>query len=140
MKKNKGINPAIEETATPKPYVASIGVYGTKKLNEVILKEELGPEFEEWLKKGLSGDEKSLALEKKLVQKIQKKYQFPFAEFSVGKSGGKYRGGVDNWASCFTKQCIGDFSTSSPQFIHRIIHNRTECRGECRRPSAMFGS
>lgn len=72
-----------EEAATPKPYVASIGVFGTKKLNEVILKEELGPEFEEWLKKGLSGDEKSLALEKKLVQKIQKKYQFPFAEFSV---------------------------------------------------------
>ncbi|NBO24920.1 MAG: hypothetical protein EBU93_06785, partial [Chlamydiae bacterium] len=77
------INPAIEETETPRPYVASIGVYGTKKLNEVILKEELGPELDEWIKKGLAADEKSLALEKKLIQKIQKKYNFPFAEFSV---------------------------------------------------------
>lgn len=87
LQKGSGKTPepvlGTEEAAVPKPRVASIGVYGTQKLNEVILKEELGPDFEEWIKKGLVGDEKSLALEKKLIQKIQKKYQFPYAEFSV---------------------------------------------------------
>lgn len=72
-----------EEAEIPKPYLGSIGVFGTQKLNEVILKEELGPEFNEWIQKGLGGDPSSLELEKRLIQKIQKKYNFPFAEFSV---------------------------------------------------------
>jgi hypothetical protein len=72
-----------EEATVPKLYLGSIGVFGTKKLNEVILKEELDPEFNEWIQKGLAGDQSSLELEKRLIQKIQKKYNFPFAEFSV---------------------------------------------------------
>lgn len=73
----------LEEAAVPKPKLTSIGVYGTKKLNEVILKELLGKEFEEWIKKGMAGDSSSLEIEKRLIEKIQKKYHFPLAEFSV---------------------------------------------------------
>jgi hypothetical protein len=81
--KQPEVQPSPEEGASPKPYLASLGVYGTKKLNEVLLKELLGKELDEWIKKGLSGDSTSLELEQKLIQKIQKKYNFPFAEFSI---------------------------------------------------------
>jgi HEAT repeats len=87
LKKGTGKEPeppfSAEEAAVPKPFLASIGVFGTKKLNEVVLKEFLGKDLEEWIKKGLVGDQSSVDLEKKLVDRIQKKYQFPFAEFSV---------------------------------------------------------
>ena len=66
-----------------KPHLGSVGVYGTKKLNEVILKELLGKDFEIWIQKGLANDPNSIELEKKLVDKIQQKFNFPLAEFSV---------------------------------------------------------
>lgn len=74
---------SAEEEIGPKPFLGSISVYGTKKLNEVILKELLGKDFDEWIKKGLAGDPSSLDIEKSLIQKIQKKFNFPFAEFSI---------------------------------------------------------
>lgn len=73
----------VEEEIGPKPHLGSISVYGTKKLNEVILKELLGREFDEWIKKGLAGDPASLEIEKGLIEKIQKKFKFPLAEFSI---------------------------------------------------------
>jgi hypothetical protein len=81
--KQSEVSSSSGEGPSPKPYLASIGVYGTKKLNEVILKELLGKDLDEWIKKGLAGDSNSLELEQKLIQKIQKKYDFPFAEFSI---------------------------------------------------------
>ena len=72
-----------EEAKLQKPQLGSVGVYGTKKLNEVILKELLGKDFEIWIQKGLANDPNSIELEKKLVDKIQKKFNFPLAEFSV---------------------------------------------------------
>jgi len=71
------------EEGMPKPFLGSVSVFGTKKLNEVTLKELLGTEFNEWVKKGLAGDSSSLEMEKKLIQKIQQRFNFPFAEFSV---------------------------------------------------------
>ena len=67
---------SVEEEIGPKPFLGSISVYGTKKLNEVILKELLGKDFDEWIKKGLAGDPSSLDIEKSLIQKIQKKFNW----------------------------------------------------------------
>ncbi len=72
-----------KEASSPKPSLGSIGVYGTQKLNEVMLKEFLGEDLNEWIKKGLAGDESSVELEKKLIQRIQQKFDFAFVEFSV---------------------------------------------------------
>lgn len=66
-----------------KPYVASVGVYGTSQLNEVTLKEFLGKDLDRWIAKGLAADPSALELEKKFVAKVKKKFGFPFVEWSI---------------------------------------------------------
>lgn len=76
---------AGETTPLPenKPYVASVGIYGSNRVNEVTLKEFLGKDLDKWIAKGLAADPSALELEKKFVAKIKKKYGFPFAEWSI---------------------------------------------------------
>ncbi len=72
-----------EKPPEDKPYVASVGIYGSTKLNEVTLKEFLGKDLDRWIAKGLAADPTALQLEKKFIEKIKKKYGFPFAEWSI---------------------------------------------------------
>lgn len=65
------------------PYVASISTFGSSRINEVVLKETLGKDLEEWLDKGIKGDDTSLVLEQKLADKMKSKFGLAFAEFSV---------------------------------------------------------
>jgi len=65
------------------PFVASIDVYGTKRLNEESLKKEFGDDLSQWLKKGLEGSDKSTELEKRLANKIKSKYGFHDCNWSI---------------------------------------------------------
>lgn len=67
----------------PKPYIATLGTFGSSRINEVILKETLGKDLDVWIEKGLQGDDSSLALEDKLAKKMQDKFGFAFAGWSV---------------------------------------------------------
>jgi hypothetical protein len=65
------------------PYIASLSVYGTSRLNEVTLRKFLGKELDEWIAKGLKGDDTSVQLEDKLAEKLKTKYGFAEASWSV---------------------------------------------------------
>src|SRR5688572_17094920 len=41
------------EEGLERPYVASVETYGSDRINEVILRETLGGELDQWLKRGL---------------------------------------------------------------------------------------
>jgi len=86
----RGKKSDTESTATShghvneiKPYVASVETYGSSRINEIILKETLGSELNEWIEKGLAGDPSSLDLEVKLAEKVKTKFGFVTAEWSV---------------------------------------------------------
>lgn len=76
-----GTGPSSE--AAEKPYVASLEVYGSPRINEVILRETLGKDLTTWLQKGIEGDPDSVTLENQLADRIKKKFGFPLAEWSV---------------------------------------------------------
>lgn len=67
----------------PKPYVATVSTFGSARLNDVSLKTTLGKELDDWLKMGIKGDEKSVQLEEKLAKKIQEKFGFYSADWSI---------------------------------------------------------
>lgn len=74
----------IEETeAKEGPYVASVGIYGTKRIDEAQLKQFLGKELDKWLQMGLKGDEASVDLEQKLAKKVKDHFGFYSADWSV---------------------------------------------------------
>ncbi len=67
----------------PKPFVAGIDTFGSKRINEVVLKEFLGKDLEQWIQMGLAGDPASLELETKLVKRIKDKWGFAVVEWSI---------------------------------------------------------
>jgi hypothetical protein len=77
--------PAKKSSATEElePYVASVSVFGTSRLDDVKLKQFLGAELDAWIKKGLEGDESSIQMEEKLAKKVKEKYGFADANWSV---------------------------------------------------------
>lgn len=83
--KSKGEVPEAAPAADglPKPYVGSIGAYGSPRVNEAVIRELLGAELDVWLKKGLASDPSAMDLEKKFVKKIKKKFGFPVADWSI---------------------------------------------------------
>ncbi|MBY0371760.1 HEAT repeat domain-containing protein [bacterium] len=67
----------------PIPSVQSVGTYGSPRINEVMLKDLLGKDLDLWIVKGLASDPSAVDMEKTFVDKIKKKYGFPFAEWSI---------------------------------------------------------
>lgn len=65
------------------PYVASLGVYGSNRLNETILRQTLGKDLEAWIAKGLEGDEAAMQMEIKLADKIKNKFDLASADWTV---------------------------------------------------------
>jgi len=65
------------------PYIASIEAYGSSRINERVIRQTLGEEFEEWLKRGLAGDPASPQLEAKLVKKLKDKFGFASADWTI---------------------------------------------------------
>ncbi len=66
-----------------RPVLGSVDTYGSKRINEVVLRELLGKELDTWIAKGLASDPTAVDLEKKNVKKIKDKFGFPYAEWSV---------------------------------------------------------
>ncbi len=73
------VAPALQ----PEPYVASLGVFGSNRINETILRQVLGKDLEEWLKKGLKGDDSALELELKLADKVKNQFDLAYADWTV---------------------------------------------------------
>lgn len=65
------------------PYVASIAVFGSPRLNETVLKQVLGKELQAWLSKGLKGDASAIQMEIALAKKVKDKFDLAFAEWTV---------------------------------------------------------
>jgi len=80
---------AVTPTTTPlsenadKPYVASIETFGSLRINEVVLRETLGADLNQWLQRGLEGATDSIAMENKLADRIKQKFGFSLVEWSV---------------------------------------------------------
>lgn len=74
-------NPA--EGESEKPYIASLETYGSSRINDVILKETLGKDLQNWLTAGLAGAPDSIATENKLAERIKNKFGFASAEWSI---------------------------------------------------------
>ncbi len=73
----------VDAPAPNVPYIASVSIFGTSRINEGILREFLGKDFDQWIEKGLKGDDSSLLMEQKIIERVKAKYGFPFAEFSI---------------------------------------------------------
>lgn len=101
LKKGKGgyVDPTVKQLKEPskpvveeekpeakkeaEPYVASVGVFGTTKLNEESLRKFLGKDLDKWLKLGIKGDPSSVQMEEKLAKKVKDKYGFAESKWSV---------------------------------------------------------
>ncbi len=79
--------PSAEAEATPgalpKPFVAGMDTYGSKRINEIVLKDLLGNDLDKWVQMGLSGDPAALDMEMKLTKKIKEKFGFAVVEWSI---------------------------------------------------------
>jgi hypothetical protein len=71
------------EEAMPKPYIAGIETFGTTRINETLLRQFLGKELDAWIEKGLAGSADSPAIEEQLAKKIQNKFGFESANWTV---------------------------------------------------------
>ena len=58
------------------PYIAGEDSFGSTQLNEVTLREALGPEHSAWIAKGLKNEPGSVELEMKLGEKLKKRFGF----------------------------------------------------------------
>ena len=85
LQKKGVIKPSLpnKNPLEPQPYVSSLGVFGSERLNETVLRQSLGPELDNWLKKGISGDESALAMELKLAETVKKKFNLAEADWTV---------------------------------------------------------
>lgn len=72
-----------EEGQELHPYVASVDVYGSSRINDVVLKETLGHDLDQWLKMGIAGDPRSVEVESKLAAKVKNKFGFAEADWSI---------------------------------------------------------
>lgn len=82
-KKKKVIKKEKAGEVPPEPYVASISIFGTDKLNETSLRKFLGKDLDDWLDKGLKGDPDSLSMEEQLANKVKNKFGFHDVSWSV---------------------------------------------------------
>jgi hypothetical protein len=83
--KSKTTQPKQETAASlqPQPYISSLGVFGSSRVNETMLRQALGKELDTWLGKGLKGDETALQMELELAEKAKKKFDFAVADWTV---------------------------------------------------------
>jgi len=83
--KSKTTQPKQETAASlqPQPYISSMGVFGSSRVNETMLRQALGKELDTWLGKGLKGDETALQMELELAEKAKKKFDFAVADWTV---------------------------------------------------------
>jgi hypothetical protein len=83
--KSKTTQPKQETPASlqPQPYISSLGVFGSSRVNETMLRQALGKELDTWLGKGLKGDETALQMELELAEKAKKKFDFAVADWTV---------------------------------------------------------
>jgi len=65
------------------PYISSLGVFGSSRVNESMIRQFLGKELDTWLAKGLKGDETALKMELELADKVKKKFDFAVADWTV---------------------------------------------------------
>ncbi len=72
-----------EEGHEAKPFIATVDTYGSTRINEGLIRKFWGKELDAWLAKGIKGEESALQDEEKLLAKIQEKFQFGFAQWSV---------------------------------------------------------
>jgi len=74
-----------QETSSfqPQPYISSLGVFGSSRINETMLRQALGKELDTWLGKGLKGDETALQMELELADKAKKKFDLASADWTV---------------------------------------------------------
>ncbi len=75
--------PEVAFGKAPKPFVAGIDTFGSRRINEVVLKDVLGSDLETWVQMGLSGDPAALTLEQKLTKKIKDKFGFATVDWSI---------------------------------------------------------
>jgi len=87
LKASKGFRGAQKSDPAPalqpEPYVASIGVFGSSRINETVLRQALGKSLEEWLSKGLKGDDSAMEMEVKLAEKVKKQFDLAYADWTV---------------------------------------------------------
>ena len=87
--KNKPTPSSAQKTNAPspglanQPYVASLGVFGSSKINETALRQALGKELDQWVQKGLSGDEAAFQMEVELADKAKKFFDLAYADWTV---------------------------------------------------------
>lgn len=67
----------------PQPYISSLGVFGSSRINETMLRQLFGKELDSWLKKGLQGDDTALQMEQDLADKAKKKFDLASADWTV---------------------------------------------------------
>ncbi len=79
----KNAAPTGESAEAIKPYVATVEVYGSSRLNSVVLKKTLGKELDDWVAKGLKGDAGSIEVEQRLAKRIQDQYGFAHSDWSI---------------------------------------------------------
>lgn len=76
-------NNAPSSALSNQPYVASLGVFGSSKINETALRQALGKELDQWVQKGLSGDEAAFQMEVELADKAKKFFDLAYADWTV---------------------------------------------------------
>ncbi|MFM8268783.1 MAG: hypothetical protein ACKN9V_01230, partial [Pseudomonadota bacterium] len=67
----------------PQPYISSLGVFGSARINETTLRQALGKELDSWLGKGLQGDDTALKMELELAEKAKRKFDLASADWTV---------------------------------------------------------
>lgn len=75
-----------KESATdlqPQPYISSLGVFGSSRITETMVRQFLGKDLENWLGKGLKGDETALKMELELADKIKRKFDLAAADWTI---------------------------------------------------------
>lgn len=87
--KNKPASSTAQKNTSPssalanQPYVASLGVFGSSKINETALRQALGKELDQWVQKGLTGDEAAFQMEVELADKAKKFFDLAYADWTV---------------------------------------------------------
>ncbi len=86
LKSTQGpLNPAVDADAPRnlKVYLAGVETYGSKRINEQILRQFLGKDLEEWLRKGLEFDPTTLQTEALLAERVRAHFNFQSARWSI---------------------------------------------------------
>jgi len=77
-------SPAVSSVQDPsRPQVGGVETFGTDKINAYALKKFLGKDLSVWIAKGLAGDASAPEWEKKLAERVKKKYEFAYTDWSV---------------------------------------------------------